>query len=298
MGQPPLAQRDAGTAGMSQAQTFLSNLELGLRAAQGGQISFNRAVLTFPPRMKADIFLGEASAGRLDVYGFLAYATGAIPRDMSDAERRRAAELVSSIGRILLGRLEGSASETIVDGIMSLADRSERFAALAPAAQAAEFNQVIEATRRVSDSLNTGNQDSLRTLLTTPRLGVGVQEWARNGLDIVFDRSGRIGAEIERRSDGNRAMEMALNSYLGFSEQERREVGRWLEQGGRLSTDTFNKLYNLVQGEVRGTARDILHDLNMDFSIILNNTAQNGSIQNIYDVNMHLGLFRSRMGMG
>ncbi len=297
MGQAPREQA-AEAVGPSQAQAFIANLELGLRAAQGGQISFNRAVLTFPPPMKVDIFLREAASRRLDVYGFLAYATTAMPRGMSEPERRRASELVSSTARILLGRLEGNASETIIDGILSLSERSEHFAALAPAAQAAEFNQVIEITRSISDSLNRGSQDALRTLLTTSRLGVGAREWARSVLDIVFDRSGRIRAEIERSSGSNRAMELALNTYIGFSEQERREVSRWLEHGGSLRSDTFNKIYNLVQGDVRGTAREILRGLGMDFSIILNNTTQNMDIQNIYDINMHIGLFRSRMGMG
>ncbi len=278
------------------AQAYLANLELAARAADSGQISFNRAVLLFPLAIKNDIFITEARSGRLDVYGFLGYAKS-MPGAMSGAERKRAAELLSRANGRIVERLSQGADEALTRRLEGMAGSSQRFAALEATAQLGQLNSVIEIARGLESGNDQQRMDKFRIFLNGgSAMGTAGAEWSRTVLDIIYDRNGSVRAEIDRRADGNRYIGMALSGVVGFSQAERSEITAWLGGSGSLGSATYNKLNDLITGNVRGEAREILTRLGLDFPLQANAAAHDPTIQNIYDTNAQLSLLGRSLG--
>jgi hypothetical protein len=223
----------------------------------------------------------------MDVYGFFSYATTAMPRGMVGDERKRVGEIVGSIINILNQRLEGPAGDALSAELESLSGGSQRFAALPMDQQALEINSIIDIYRAVNGGPDGQRMEAMRSLLTRTDLGVAGSEWGRSVLDIIFDRDGRIGREVEARSGGNRWSVQALNSYIGFSQEERNQTRDWLEHGGRLNDKLYNRVMDLISGEIRGEARAILVATGHDFCLRAAQAAADQDIQNLYDTNRH-----------
>ncbi len=289
MGSAPYSGREeTARPAQSQAQAYLANLELAARAADGGQISFNRAVLTFPPAIKNDIFINEARSGRLDAFGYLSYAATAMPRGMSVQERRRAAELVSHVNGRLAERMSQGAGESIEKRLDGMAGASARFAALDVPAQIAEINSVTDISRALETGSDAQRQETFRRFLNGGSRGVAGAEWSRAVLDTIYDRDGRVRGEVERRAGSNDLMVQAFSTSIMFSPAERNEITAWLEGRGRLGSETYNKLNDIITGNVRGDGRDVLAKVGLDFPMQASATAHDPLLQNIYDANSQI----------
>jgi hypothetical protein len=278
-----------------QVESYIANLEMALRAAQGGNISFNRAVLTFQPHIKNDIFLNTARAGTLDVYGFFSYAISGLPRTLNQQERQRIDSLMQQITPLISGRLSGVGESALARELEELSARSPRFASLAIEDQAGEISSIIEINRGVQSGTDTQRMEKMRRFLTSRELGVAGSEWARSVTDIIFDRDGRIAREVEKSADGNKWSVVALRSYIGFSDEERNEIRSWLERGTPLNARCYNRVIDLITGEVRGEARAILVRLGLDFGLRTAQAASDQDMQNVYDTNRHLQIFQQTL---